>query len=210
MVTKPVTEIRASPLQKRSNKTVEKILEAASQLLMEVGFEKLSTNVICTRAGVTPPALYRYFPNKYAVLKELGERLMELQNNALGEWIQRDINEENLESRMLELLEITIEVTRKDPANAWIMRSLYASPLLGEVRLNSHRQVSLALSDRFLQIWPTVPKDEVYNQIRLSVEISYSVVEMLLDEHELDPEMILRSTAKLITNNIRDTLIKNS
>ena len=43
-------------------------------MLEEVGFERLSTNMICKRAGLTPPALYRYFPNKYAVLKELGER----------------------------------------------------------------------------------------------------------------------------------------
>ncbi|MEH6405251.1 MAG: TetR/AcrR family transcriptional regulator [Sneathiella sp.] len=207
-VLKPSTDKRADPRQFRSNKTVDLILKSASEMLMEVGFEKLSTNVICKRAGLTPPALYRYFPNKYAVLKELGERLMGTQNEALEEWILADISEENLEMRMLELLEITMAVTQADPASAWIMRSLHASPHLSEVRLNSHRLVSQALTERFLQIWPEAPRDRIYSQIRLSVEISYSVVEMLFDDHELDAQTVMKSTAKIITINIKNTLIK--
>ena len=31
---------------------------------VEVGIERLSTNLVCERAGLTPPALYRYYPNK--------------------------------------------------------------------------------------------------------------------------------------------------
>jgi len=207
-VINPNTDKRAYPRQIRSNKTVDRILKAASEMLMEVGFEKLSTNVICKRAGLTPPALYRYFPNKYAVLKELGGRLMEIQNKALEEWLLDDINEDNLEIKMRELLEITMEVTREDPASAWIMRSLHASPYLSEVRLNSHRLVSNALTARFLQIWPEAPREHIYSQIRLSVEISYSVVEMLFDDNELDPQTVMRSTAKILTTNITDVLIK--
>ena len=52
-------------------------LEGGEHDVSDVGIERLSTNLVCERAGLTPPALYRYFPNKYALLSELGQRLMQ-------------------------------------------------------------------------------------------------------------------------------------
>ena len=52
------------PTQTRALETCERILDAAATLLGEVGIERLSTNLICERAGLSPPALYRYYPNK--------------------------------------------------------------------------------------------------------------------------------------------------
>jgi AcrR family transcriptional regulator len=63
---------KLTPSRPTGVSTFEYLLRTAGQLLGEVGFEGLSTNLICKRAGMTPPALYRYFPNKYAVLQELG------------------------------------------------------------------------------------------------------------------------------------------
>ncbi|MFX7961174.1 helix-turn-helix domain-containing protein, partial [Acinetobacter baumannii] len=61
-------------------------LATAAELLGEVGIERLSTNLVCRRLGLSPPALYQYFPNKYAILHELGQRLMQRQNELLGPW----------------------------------------------------------------------------------------------------------------------------
>ena len=121
--TKPETTRRGAPHQKRSQQTVELILATAAELLEESGFENLSTNAICRRAGLTPPALYRYFPNKYAVLKELGERLMERQNRVLvsEDWMMTDLNA--LQAQMADMLAKTIEVTRQTPAGVWILRA---------------------------------------------------------------------------------------
>ncbi len=74
------------PKQARAIKTYEAILTAASELLVEVGLERISTNLIAERAGITVPALYRYFPNKYSVLNALGGRLMNHQNDAFSSW----------------------------------------------------------------------------------------------------------------------------
>lgn len=47
--------------------------------------------VECERAGLTPPALYRYFPNKYALLSESGQRLMQRQNERVDHWITLEV-----------------------------------------------------------------------------------------------------------------------
>ena len=77
---------RASPKQERAQQTYELLLDVAGELLAEVGIDRISTNLICTRAGLTPPALYRYFKDKYSVLEALGLRLMERQNAVLEAW----------------------------------------------------------------------------------------------------------------------------
>ena len=52
------------PPKGRGRVTYERLMKAAGELLGEEGFERLSTNAICARAGLTPPALYRYFRDK--------------------------------------------------------------------------------------------------------------------------------------------------
>ena len=201
--TKPETTRRGAPHQKRSQQTVELILATAAELLEESGFENLSTNAICRRAGLTPPALYRYFPNKYAVLKELGERLMERQNRVLvsEDWMMTDLNA--LQAQMADMLAKTIEVTRQTPAGVWILRALHATPALSGVRLNSHRDVAEFLARQVIRQWPTI--DPVYAQqsLRLGVELGYAVIEMVFDEPDLDEAQLVETSADLLTQNLR-------
>src|SRR5688572_14877345 len=83
------TVSRAAPKQERALQTRERLLDVAGELLAEIGIERISTNMICAHAGVTPPALYRYFKDKYAVLEALGRRLMDRQNVVLSAWLDR-------------------------------------------------------------------------------------------------------------------------
>lgn len=49
----------------------ELILEAASKLFYEKGFQKTTIDDICAALGVTKPFIYTYFENKYAILEQL-------------------------------------------------------------------------------------------------------------------------------------------
>ena len=71
---------RQLPRQARSRATVDAILEAAAQLLEVVGERGFNTNAVAERAGVSIGSLYRYFPNKRAVLAALARREMEANN----------------------------------------------------------------------------------------------------------------------------------
>ena len=63
--------------------TREALLEAAQNILADQGLEALNSNAIVEKAGVTPPTFYHYFSNKHAVLRELGVRMMDAQNEVL-------------------------------------------------------------------------------------------------------------------------------
>ena len=70
----PAINPRKAPKQQRSRATVDAILEATAQVLVEHGYEKSSTNLIARRAGVSIGSLYQYFPNKEALVAALAEK----------------------------------------------------------------------------------------------------------------------------------------
>ena len=62
-------EPRKSPVQARSTASVNAILEATVQVLLQLGKERLTTTKVAHRAGVSVGTLYQYFPNKSALLQ---------------------------------------------------------------------------------------------------------------------------------------------
>jgi AcrR family transcriptional regulator len=62
-------EPRKTPVQARSTASVDAILEATIQVLLDVGKERLTTTRVALRAGVSVGTLYQYFPNKSALLQ---------------------------------------------------------------------------------------------------------------------------------------------
>lgn len=70
----PIEKQRKQPVQARSAATVEAILDAAIQVLVRVGKEKLTTTLVAARAGVSVGTLYQYFPNKLSLLQAVLRR----------------------------------------------------------------------------------------------------------------------------------------
>lgn len=76
-VLKPQLEPRKSPMQARSNASVEAICEATIQVLLSVGKENLTTTKVAARAGVSVGTLYQYFPNKSSLLQAVLRKHMD-------------------------------------------------------------------------------------------------------------------------------------
>ena len=69
--------IRISPKQQRSQSRVSKILEIAGELFESRGLEAVTLSDIAARAKITRSSLYRYFPDKNAVIKALAQLHMD-------------------------------------------------------------------------------------------------------------------------------------
>lgn len=205
-VASPETVQRALPQQERATRTVDLILTVTAQLLEEAGFEKLSTNAICERAGLTPPALYRYFPNKYAVLKALGERLMAAQNAALAAWFSSDLAPETFHESLSNMLLEQHRVTQAQAGGGWIMRSLHSSPFLLDVRLRSNLQVVDGLLEWLVQINPQLDVEAARLKVRIAVEAGYAVIEWLSDEPEAGAKAVCDETANMLAGWLRPLL----
>ncbi len=65
---------RVRPVQKRAQNTLDLILDTAGAVLDEVGIDAFNTNLLAERAGVAVRSVYRYYPNKLAVIVGFAER----------------------------------------------------------------------------------------------------------------------------------------
>ena len=199
----PTLAVKTQPAQRRAAATFERILEVGAQTLADVGIDRLSTNLVCERAGLSPPALYRYFPNKYALLCELGRRLMERQNEVIPTWITVEAltgPRAGLERALQGLLLDTYRVTREATAGLWITRALRAVPALAEVRLESHHRVTQAQVELLRAAYPGADVEELRLLGRVTVELIYAATELLFDESPLSSQAVSGVVAAMVAS----------
>ncbi len=65
---KSLSNMRKSPTQERSLKTIEAIYEACTRIILNEGYEAVTTNKVADLAGVSIGTLYQYFPNKQSIV----------------------------------------------------------------------------------------------------------------------------------------------
>lgn len=197
---------RAAPKQERAQLTRERLLDVAGTLLAEVGIERISTNMICARAGMTPPALYRYFKDKYAVLEALGRRLMERQDEVLFAWIEKHGSSDlqGIGDHIEDLLRLTAEVTASEPGAIWTLRALRAVPQLAHVRIDSHRLVTDRMVKVYAPLVPELSKKVLWRRVRIAIEFGFAMDEMLTEENLIKRSDIIRETARLLRWSLRD------
>lgn len=195
-------ETKAQPAQRRSRETYDRILRAAGELLEEVGMERISTNMVADRAGISPPAFYRYLPNKYAMVVALAERLTTVSNAVIADWIAAGgLETTDLEAAVARNLEIQKQVTdiiRAFPGGPWIARSMRALPALQEVANRARREVVEQLYAIQRRRYPRIPEAELRAAIQLSTDVLSGNSLMVLQDPEIDGDAMLREGCLMV------------
>lgn len=138
-------EPRRRPAAGPARKTVERILGSTAELLDEIGFDDLTTNLIAERADVNVASLYKYFPNKYAVLTALAEEMRDEQLELLSEQLRpRGDWRGELEA----LLDAYLHLFLSRPGFAQLAAVLSSSPPLREVDQASLAAEARVISER--------------------------------------------------------------
>ena len=106
-------EPRKSPVQARSAASVDAILQATIQVLLQVGKERLTTTRVALRAGVSVGTLYQYFPNKSALLQAILKRHMGEVTRAV-EFVCQQQKERSLEEMATALVTAFLEAKMRD------------------------------------------------------------------------------------------------
>jgi AcrR family transcriptional regulator len=68
--------LRREPRQERAQKRIEQILDAAAELIAEVGYDAVTTNAIAERADTAIGSLYQFFRDKGAIVQALADRYL--------------------------------------------------------------------------------------------------------------------------------------
>ena len=68
--------MRRAPLQARVHRRVDLLLDAAADVVAEVGVEAATTNAIAARAKTSVGSLYQFFDDKHALIWALSQRMV--------------------------------------------------------------------------------------------------------------------------------------
>ncbi|GHO93006.1 hypothetical protein KSF_030540 [Reticulibacter mediterranei] len=69
--------MRSVPKQERGERRMRRLLDAAERTFAELGYKAATTNEIAARAQTSIGTLYRFFPNKEAIVQHLMERYVQ-------------------------------------------------------------------------------------------------------------------------------------
>lgn len=107
--------MRKVPQQERSRRLVAQMIDATGQLLMESGYDSVTTNRVAELAGVSPGSLYQYFSDKDSLI----DALVETRSVALGEKMSRLLIDRLARSGpelVREVFDLLIDVLTSDAA----------------------------------------------------------------------------------------------
>ncbi|MFE1591540.1 TetR/AcrR family transcriptional regulator [Nocardia sp. NPDC058705] len=108
------------------------MMEAAAQMFTREGLAT-TTNRIAERAGVSIGTLYQYFPNKYAMLRELAVRHLVGGGERLGPvFVELRASEPPFEETMRAIIDVVVELHSDRPALHSLMHRV-ATQLPGDL-----------------------------------------------------------------------------
>lgn len=69
--------LRNEPVQARSTARLTSLLDAAAAAIDAIGYERMTTAMVAERAGASIGTVYRYFPDRIAVLQSVSARAVD-------------------------------------------------------------------------------------------------------------------------------------
>ena len=173
---------RRQPVQERAKKTVEVILAAAAALIEEVGLEAFNTNILADRAQARVRTVYRYFPNKLAVITALAERLAE----EWDRWFDgfRALSDPQSDWRPLweAYVDTFVDGIRKAPGGLAIRRAMRALPELEAIERRDNERLARQLAAALTRRGVGLPRARLTIAARVLVETAVSVLDLALTE----------------------------
>ncbi len=148
--------MRKNPKQDRAAKTVDFICEAVIQLLDTPAEPDFTTNHIAERAGVSVGTLYRYFPDKGALLRFVVRREAE-RASAIALQVIDSSDAENTQTLLGEVVDASMGHFNQRPKAAHTIRHLAQNdPVLMDEVLAARLSVLRRLNARLVEIDPSM------------------------------------------------------
>ena len=189
--------MRRTPVQERSNDTVQQILAATSALLEQKPLQELTTSRIAVEAGISIGGLYRFFPDKQAILDAIAVRAMEEFQAGLEGELSESFPEDGAA-----LLDLVIDA---------YVRFLDARPDFRSIALGQH----ISPSTRRRQVQPDIgPSGLIKNfmmnlvgvtetaeldiRLRIASEAGERLIAYAYEQNPEDRKMVIREMKRLL------------
>ena len=166
--------LRKQPVQQRSAKRVEQMLEACAALIDELGYDGVTTTLIAERAGVAVGSLYQFFPDKRAVVQALTKRHLDHFTNEIEERLDW-ANLEHWWEGVDKIIDIYVEMYREIPGFSRVrFGDVIDLRFIEDGRDNNTvitEQIAHVIADK-----NDIPVETLYKQITVACDVADAIL----------------------------------
>ncbi|ADZ93012.1 TetR/AcrR family transcriptional regulator [Marinomonas mediterranea] len=182
---KPLQEVakRSRPVQSRSIKRTQQILDITGELLEHVGVNDLTTAMIAKELGISVGSLYHYFPNKQAILFSMGEVWLESIEAVLESMNTWAIEDMSLDEFIEKAIDLNLHTYRSQKAILVLVQAMFSIPELKELDERHDNLVIRYMADFFQRLGFKQPEDERGRIARLYLEVTHASYLVIVNQN---------------------------
>jgi AcrR family transcriptional regulator len=184
-------------VQERARRTVEEILDTAGRLLDEVGLDAFNTNLLAERAGVRVRSVYRYFPNKLAVIAALARRMVEEWDGWFDDFSWLADAESDWRRGWSAAIRRFYAGVRGLPGGAAVRRAMQASPELRAIDQEDNERLAAALAVALRARGATLSARRARVVARNLIESAVAVIDLAILEPDGPARMRLEELSRM-------------
>lgn len=193
--------VRTEPTQRRSSQRLDALLDAAAEIVDESGFERLTTQMVAERAGASIGTVYRYFPDRVAVLYALRERSVRRYRERVADEMER-VELESWWTVLDVALEVCATMYRDEPGFTVVhaaQRELAEDDIEPEF---AHRMARLIEAE----FGATDDQDELRFRLGVAMEIGDALISRAFERSVEGDERYLAEAKRLVHDYLAEHL----
>ena len=189
--------IRNEPVQARSTARLATLLDSAASVIDEIGYERLTTAMVAERAGASIGTVYRYFPDRIAVLQSLAARNVERLMVRIADELAAGRHASATDA-VLALHGVTVDLFRTEPG----YRSLRAGDVIdlrpSSTEATSNAMLAAAVTDALVAHYGVSDSADVRLAIGTAVELIDALTARAFARSETGDSELLGETERAL------------
>jgi len=182
--------------QARGLKRMAAILDAAEEVITEVGYAEATTNAIAARAGMSPGSLYQFFRNKEEILDGLLARFTTERRLFWDAYFTPDSVATPLPDLVGQVIDAAVSFKRAHPAYWSLLYGSATADRLAEASARLHQDVARRLAEVLALRAPHLPPER---RLTLATMVLATVTAIMPRIVEAPPDRAEELTAELKT-----------
>jgi AcrR family transcriptional regulator len=196
---------RQAPQQARSKATIDKILRVSAELLDEVGIDAFNTNLLAERAGIGVRAIYRYFPNKFAIVTAMAEELRHAERDWVGD-LSKLSEYDDWRQAVDRSIDGYYNAARKQHGYAALLAAARAIPHINEINEQESRKLQAELAAGLRSLGIKLDKRHLDALCRTVIESAEKLLDSALRSPPAEARLLVRELKRMIANLLAEYL----
>lgn len=168
--------VRRRPTQVRSRQRFEQVLDAAGALIVERGLGPITMTDIAERAGMAVTAVYRYFPSKQSVVRELALRTFDTDAELTVHFAQDSALP--AQDRVVGAVETYCRRHLRDRLRLQVRAAVHADSELSALDLEDSRRNAAVIAAALGQQGIDVSRDDLERRALIFVELVDALIRL--------------------------------